>query len=62
VKRSATNLPTSLCSQGMLRAHTTSKPIAVCPFGLVLHKEFARRGIDHIPKSGKEELLLVAEY
>ena len=32
VKRSATNLPTSLCSQGMLRAHTTSKPICSLSF------------------------------
>src|ERR1700737_1900772 len=37
----------------MLRAHTTSKPIAVCPFGLVLHKSLLERGIDHIPKSGQ---------
>src|SRR5271166_3288497 len=55
VKRSATNLPTSLCSQGMLRAHTTSKPIAVCPFGLVLHKSSLEGGIDHIPNSGQAE-------
>jgi len=47
----------------MLRAHTTSKPIAVCPFGLVLHKSLLEGGIDSIPKSGQGEgLLIVAEY
>ena len=39
----------------MLRAHTTSKPIAVCPFGLVLHKSLLERGLDHLPKSGQGE-------
>ena len=54
VKRSATNLPTSLCDpKGCSGRTPLQSRIAVCPFGLVLHKEFARRGIDHIPKSGQ---------